>query len=384
MSILADFGALRVVTTPLKAGAAALAPGVVRVEMNTGAKGRTKYNLMDDAFFRSVRSAFDFVTYEMGDAARCAVLHAGPIADADPKSGSHFSAGLDLLSVQGMLFKDVSYVDKAKLAAAVMTKKTSPPPMIKGSQLTAARNMELRQMIARWQDSFSAIARCRVPVIAAMTGTSFGGALDMASSCDFRYGSASTLKMSIREVRVGITADLSTLQRTPGIVGQGILREWAYTGRIITPDEGLRVGYLNAVLPDDAATIQHALDTATVIATECSPIAVQGTKETLNHDCEHDIQRNLEAVRTHNAAFIISEDMVTAALHFATRQKTPPKFTAFCVPQSELPVASKDAASSMDTAALEKACDAASAQAAAVNAEIKAADAAMAGKKKSE
>lgn len=309
--LLAEFGCVRIV----QVGAV---QGVLGVEMNTQAKGRNKMNLMNHHFFDSVQVAFDHISLNMGDDARAAVLYPTPVGTA------HFSAGLDLKSVSEEFFGDASIIDKAKLATAIVTK-SADVPSLKGPMLPAMKQMKLRRHIRRWQDACSSIARCRIPVIGVLNGYSFGGAVDLASACDFRVASE-TVQLTVQETRVGIVADLGTLQRLPTIVGQGVAREWAYTGRVITADEALRRGFVNHVLPNDETAVSHALAIATEIATQCSPFAVQGTKEVLNQESERKIQDGLDYVRTYNSAFLLNDDLVAASLKFMTKSKDAPKW----------------------------------------------------------
>eukprot|EP00041_Stephanoeca_diplocostata_P017447 m.351615 g.351615 ORF g.351615 m.351615 type:complete len:89 (-) comp20702_c0_seq16:402-668(-) len=72
------------------------------------------------------------------------------------------------------------------------------------------------------QDAFSAIEKCTKPTIAAIHGHCIGAGIDLASACDIRHASACA-KFSIKEVDVGMAADLGTLQRMPKICGNDSL-----------------------------------------------------------------------------------------------------------------------------------------------------------------
>lgn len=68
----------------------------------------------------------------------------------------------------------------------------------------------------RTQESFSAVERCPQPVIAAMHGACFGAAVDLACACDVRLCSEDA-NLCIAEVKVGLAADVGTLQRMPKV-----------------------------------------------------------------------------------------------------------------------------------------------------------------------
>jgi enoyl-CoA hydratase/carnithine racemase len=316
--LLAEFGCIRIVKLA--------SPGVIGVEMNTQAKGRNKMNLMDHAFFENVQIAFDHISTNMGDDARVALLYSTPVGI------SHFSAGLNLKSVSEEFFGDASLIDKAKLAGKVVTKSTEPPSM-KGPMFPAMKQMKIRQFIRTWQEGVSSVARCRVPVIGVLNKCAFGGAIDLACACDFRVASQS-VQLAVQEAKVGIVADIGTLQRLPNIVGHGIAREWAYTARQFGADEALRTNLVNHVLPDDEKAVSHALSIAIEIASACSPLAVQGTKEILNHQTEPEVQQGLDYVRQFNSAFLLNEDVVAASLKFITKSKEDPKWKCRVLPDS--------------------------------------------------
>ena len=83
-----------------------------------------------------------------------------------------------------------------------------------------------------------------------------------------------------------MAADLGVLQRLPKIVPQGVAREMAYTGERLGAERALAVGLVNAVLPDAAALLEHALALARTIAAK-SPLAIAGSKLALNHARDH-------------------------------------------------------------------------------------------------
>lgn len=164
--------------------------------------------------------------------------------------------------------------------------------------------------IRRMQAAVTAVAECRTPVLAAIGGVCIGGAMDVISSVDIRYASADA-RFSIREVRLAIVADTGSLHRLPAIIGDGHLRELAYTGKFIDADRALAIGLVNAVLPDRAAAREAALATAAEIA-DNSPLTVQGIKDVLHHARAADVDTGLRYVAAWNAAFGPSPELLEA------------------------------------------------------------------------
>ena len=63
------------------------------------------------------------------------------------------------------------------------------------------------------QAAVTAVEKCRKPVVVAMHGGVVGGGIDLACACDIRYAVEDTF-FTIYEVKVGLAADVGTLQRT--------------------------------------------------------------------------------------------------------------------------------------------------------------------------
>lgn len=71
--------------------------------------------------------------------------------------------------------------------------------------------------------------------------------LDLITACDMRYCTRAAY-FSVKEVDLGLAADLGTLQRLGKVVGsQTAVRDWCFTGRRIDADEALRVGLVSKV-----------------------------------------------------------------------------------------------------------------------------------------
>ncbi|GJU31944.1 putative ribonuclease H-like domain-containing protein [Tanacetum coccineum] len=92
------------------------------------------------------------------------------------------------------------------------------------------------------QEAVSAIEKCRKVVFAAVHGACIGGGIHIITACDIRY-CCEDAKFSVKDVDVGITANLGTLQRLPGIVGFGNAIELELTGRVFGAEKvkGMRL-----------------------------------------------------------------------------------------------------------------------------------------------
>ncbi|MFT3900152.1 MAG: crotonase/enoyl-CoA hydratase family protein [Gordonia sp. (in: high G+C Gram-positive bacteria)] len=213
-------------------------------------------------------------------------------------AGKHFSYGLDLAAMAGDFGKVLS--DGAK----------------------AGPRTEFHDTIKRMQAGINAVADCRKPVIAAVAGWCIGGGVDLISAADIRYASADA-QFSVREVRVAIVADMGSLARLGGIIGDGHVRELALTGKDIDAARAEQIGLVNDVFADRDALLTGARAAAREIA-DLPPLVVQGTKTVLDHTRRAQIEDSLRYVAAWNAAFLPSEDLTEAT--GAVFEKRPPKF----------------------------------------------------------
>lgn len=212
-------------------------------------------------------------------------------------AGRNFCAGIDLAMLAGV----------AQVVA-------HPDP--------ARTREQLRRLILDLQDCLTSIEQCRKPVLAAIQGACIGGALDMVTACDMRYAAADAV-FSVREVDVGMTADVGTLQRLPRIVPDGVARELAYTGRNVEANEAAAIGLVNRVFSSPEELADCVMKLAQQIAAK-SPLAIRGTKEMLNYGRDHSVADGLNYVATWNAGMLMSADLSEAMA--AAREKRLPVF----------------------------------------------------------
>jgi enoyl-CoA hydratase len=220
--------------------------------------------------------------------------------------GPHFSVGLDLKAMGGLL------TDGSGAAGDTGTVPSA-----------AVRAGRARADILRYQAAITAVAECPKPVIAAVHGYCIGGGVDLIAACDIRLASADAI-FSVREAKVAIVADLGSLQRLPAIIGAGHVAELAFTGKDIDAERARVIGLVNDVAGDIEGLMKAAYELAGEIAAN-SPIAVQGTKAVLAANEGRTVAEGLDYVATWNAGMLASDDLVEAMTAFMERR--PPKFT---------------------------------------------------------
>jgi enoyl-CoA hydratase/carnithine racemase len=174
------------------------------------------------------------------------------------------------------------------------------------------------------QDCFTALEQCPAPIIAAVHGNCIGAGVDLIAAADVRWCAPSTT-FAIREVLIGLTADVGVLQRLPKIAGgnHSLVRELCLTGRNFDATEAAALGLVSRIVPPSADLVDEALTLARRIA-RLSPVVVQGTKRALLYARDHSVEDGLEQVALYNALGLQGADL-RAALR-AYQSKTPLTF----------------------------------------------------------
>lgn len=187
----------------------------------------------------------------------------------------------------------------------------------------ADNNRRLYREIKRLQNTMSSLAAAAKPVIAAVQGYCLGAGIDMVTACDIRLAAADAV-FSVRETRLGLVADVGTLQRLPRVIPPGHAVELILTGRDFDAAEAARLGLVNQVLADTSALHEAAQSLGEAIAAN-SPLAVEGSKAVLAAGADMTLDQALDHVALWNAAFLISNDLGEA--FSAHVEKRPPRFT---------------------------------------------------------
>ncbi|XP_050208079.1 delta(3,5)-Delta(2,4)-dienoyl-CoA isomerase, peroxisomal [Mercurialis annua] len=209
-------------------------------------------------------------------------------------SGDHFCSGIDLTAFNSITSQSRS-----------------------GDRGRASE--QFRREIKLLQDAITAIERCRKPVIASIQGGCIGGGVDLITACDIRFCCEGSF-FSVKEVDLGIVADLGTLKRLPGIVGFGNAMELALTGRRFSSREAKEFGLVSRVFGSKEDLEEGVRLVAEGIAAK-SPLAVTGTKSVLLRSRDMNMEQALDYVATWNTAMLISDDLKEAITAQSQKRK---------------------------------------------------------------
>ncbi|XP_075212605.1 delta(3,5)-Delta(2,4)-dienoyl-CoA isomerase, mitochondrial isoform X2 [Lycorma delicatula] len=249
-----------------------------------------KYNAMNRTMWIEIGNCFN----ELAENGDCRVI-------VLTGAGKHFTTGIDL-------------TDMAEL----------------GSELAAhedvARRCKLiKKMIQTYQESITSLEKCCKPVIGAIHGACIGGGVDLISATDIRFCTADAW-FQVKEVDIGMAADVGTLQRLPRLIGSAsLVNELVFTARKLPSNEAKDCGFIGQVFADRNSMLQSTIDLAAKVA-EKSPLAVQGSKLSLIYSRDHTVQEGLDHIALWNQTMLQSEDFMNASVAQATKSP-PPQFS---------------------------------------------------------
>ena len=171
-------------------------------------------------------------------------------------------------------------------------------------------------------DIFLMIESFPLPVIAAVNGFALGGGCELSMACDIRICSENAM-FGQPEVGLGITPGFGGTQRLPRIVGLGMAKQLLYTARNIDAAEALRIGLVNAVVPQ-ADLMDTAMKMANTIAKN-APIAVRACKKAVNEGMQVSIDKAVEIEEKLFGDCFETHDQVEGMACFLSREKPKPK-----------------------------------------------------------
>jgi enoyl-CoA hydratase/carnithine racemase len=141
--------------------------------------------------------------------------------------------------------------------------------------LTSRRGERPDEAVERVADALAAVP---CPTVAFVNGSAFGGAFELAVTCDLRVARAG-VKLGMTPAKLGVVYPEGGLRRFADLVGSARTRELFFTGRPIDAETALAWGLVNRISPATTAEAD-ALALAGEIA-ENAPLAVRGMKRIL-------------------------------------------------------------------------------------------------------
>lgn len=131
----------------------------------------------------------------------------------------------------------------------------------------------------RFEETADALANCRVPTIAALQGSVFGGAADLALACDFRIG-VQGIELMVPAARIGIPYYPSGVERFVTRLGMSAAKRILLSCEKLDAATLLEAGFLDVIVLKEDLDASVA-ELARTLATQ-APMATQALKIMLN------------------------------------------------------------------------------------------------------
>lgn len=172
--------------------------------------------------------------------------------------------------------------------------------------------------LGRRPSVFESVARCRTPVIAAVSGFALGGGFELVLACDIIVASESA-EFGFPEVTLGILPGGGGTQRLTRVVGKQRAMELILTGRRFGAREARELGVISELAPAGEWRAR-AEDLASKIARR-PPLAVELAKQAVLAADEHTLSGGLAYERRLFEIAMASEDRVEGMTAFIEKRR---------------------------------------------------------------
>lgn len=160
------------------------------------------------------------------------------------------------------------------------------------------------------------------PVIAAINGAAMGAGMDMAIMCDLRVCSDAA-KLAESYIMLGLVPGDGGAYFLPRLVGVSKGLELLLTGDVINPEEALRLGIVNRVVPHENL-MEETMKLAERIAAK-PPLAVRMMKRAVYQGRTSTLRAHLDYISSQISLLSETQDHLEAATAFLEKRK--PVFT---------------------------------------------------------
>lgn len=159
------------------------------------------------------------------------------------------------------------------------------------------------------------------PVICALNGPAAGYGMDLALGCDIRIASTGA-KLAAVFAKRGILPESGGTWLLPRLVGWAKAAEVAFLGKVLSAEESLALGLVNAVVEPERLMDEARAWAAQIAAN--APLAVQATKRMMRLGLEETFEANVHHVYLQLLPLFRTEDFREGVQAFLERRE--PRF----------------------------------------------------------
>src|SRR3990172_1814953 len=159
------------------------------------------------------------------------------------------------------------------------------------------------------------------PLIAAVSGYTFGGGCELALTCDLIVA-AESAKFAQPEIKLGIMPGAGGTQRLAKAIGPYRAMEMVLTGEPLSAQQAFDLGLVNRLVPDERL-LAEARELGRLIASR-PPLAVRLARHAVRHGVETTLNEGLELERRNFVQLFDTHDQKEGMAAFL--EKRPPDF----------------------------------------------------------
>ncbi|CAH2713541.1 Short-chain-enoyl-CoA hydratase [Neobacillus rhizosphaerae] len=190
-----------------------------------------------------------------------------------------------------------------------------------GADLKERKNLtdeQVKRNLFKINEVFNAIDHLPQPTIAAINGFAFGGGMELALACDFRFAAKEAL-MGLTETSLAIIPGAGGTQRLPRLIGQAKALELILTARRLTAEDAFHFGLLTRVV-DRKDLLNESLTFCSQLLAN-GPIALQQAKFAIKNGMNTDLNTGLQIEQKAYEVTLPTEDRIEALQAFAEKRK---------------------------------------------------------------
>ncbi|HEX6883168.1 MAG TPA: enoyl-CoA hydratase-related protein [Planctomycetota bacterium] len=146
-------------------------------------------------------------------------------------------------------------------------------------ELALMTPLSAKEVAYRGQQVLARVEHMGKPTVAMINGFALGGGLELALACNLRTA-ATTARVGLPEVSLGIIPGYGGTQRLSRIAGPAVAREWILTGEPFSAEEAHRVGVVNRIFPPAELRAGTLKMVETILSR--GPVAVRFAIEAIN------------------------------------------------------------------------------------------------------
>jgi enoyl-CoA hydratase len=242
--------------------------------------------------------------------------HVGYIEIAKPKANTY---DLAMMHELNDAIEELRFDENARV---IVLASTVPGFFSAGAdiEMLKASQPDFKAMFCLFcQETLDKFAKTPKVVIAALSGHTVGGGLEIALACDLRMAAKDGGMIGLPEVTLGVLPGTGGTQRLPRLIGTSRALDMMITGKRITADEALQIGLVNYVYPKE--TFAKDIHAYAVALAHGPARAVSLIKRSVVEGIEMPLTAGLALERELQNRLFITEDAKEGLTAFTEKRK---------------------------------------------------------------